>query len=329
MRSAEESGNGSQGMILIVVLWAVSLMTLTVVAISALSQKSLSLAGAETDRARSELALEAGVAAAQALIMAKKPEDRVFFNGVPVVIDLGGGRLAELSIRDASGLLDLNRAEPVLVELFLKKSVEDPKAGAILLKAISELRPDPKDEAQKSGGNDAVSNPQPLQSFQQQPGTTGQGTSQATGQVQSTPSQRNETPPAPFIAAFGQLYGLPDVPDTVLDKLLPLITLYSSQGGKVNPLAAPDAVLRAIPGFSDRELKAFETARQRKQWQTPEINAILGSFEKFMAITEPRTFAVSVRLVQGPGIIAGSRLVTSILSDATGKEAFQVMAWSW
>ncbi len=316
MSDRQHEDTGRQGMILIVVLWAVSLMTLTVVALSAISQKSLSLAGAETGLMRSELALEAGAAAAYAMIIAETSENRVYFNGQPVKIDTGSGRIVEVSIRDASGLIDLNRAEPVLIEQFMKKNATDPVAAGLLIEAIAALRPAPK-PGQDS--NAAVGN----QNQQQQ-------ANQATaGQPGADQTEAGAKPPPVAIAAIGQLYGIEKVPDAVLDKLLPLITLYSSQAGKVNPMAAPSVVLLSIPGLGERELGIFETARKRRQWQTPEVQAAISALEKFVAVGEARSFVISVKLLEGPGLIADSSLVATVVADESSGLAFQVMAWSW
>ena len=324
-----QDNKGTQGMILIVVLWAVSLMTLTVVAISALSQKSLSLAGAETDRMRSELVLEAGMAAAQALIMVEKPENRVYFNGSPQVLDLGSGRLVEISIRDAAGLLDLNRAAPGLIEQFIIRNVEDQEAGGVLFNTISELRPDPATENGQESNARAGTSPQAQGVQAQRQAQPGQAAAAGTGQPTPEQTEKDAQRPPPAFASIGQLYGIAGVPDEVLDKLLPLITLYSSQEGKVNPLAASDQVLLSIPGLSAKELKIFETAREKRQWKTAAVEASLGALEKFLAIGAARSFVISVKLVKGPGVIPASRLTASVVSDETGKQAFQVMAWSW
>ena len=322
MSNGAHGDTGKQGMILIVVLWAVSLMTLTVVALSALSQKSLSLAGVETDRMRTELALEAGTAAAEALIMAEKPENRAFFDGKPVVLDSGSGRIVEIRIRDASGLVDLNRADPVLIEQFIKANIKDPETAGVLIKAILGMRPEPK-PGSELGANGTSQRPQTLQQTQT---TAGQASS---GQPASNQTEDGARPPAMAIASIGQLYGIEGVPDEILDKLLPLITLYSSQGGRINPLAAPNEVLLSIPGLGNRELAVFDTARKRRQPQSTEVQAALSALEKFAVLGEARSFVVSVTLVQGPGLIAGSSLTASIVTDDNGTEAFQVMAWSW
>ncbi len=325
MTGAPREDTGSQGMILIVVLWAVSLMTLTVVALSALSQKSLSLAGVETDRMRTEVALEAGSAAAYAMILAEKPENRIYFNGEPVTIDTGSGRIVEISIRDASGLIDLNRAEPVLIEQFVKKNVSDGTIAGVLIKAINALKPEPKpDSRQGSNSGNGIS---PGKHTLTQP-QTGAGQA-ASGQPAANETEEGNLPPPVAIASIGQIYGIADIPDAALDKLLPLITLYSSQGGKVNPLAAPREVLLSIPGLGDRELGIFETARKRRQWQTAPVQAAISALEKFVVVGEARSFVVTVKLLSGPGLIAGSSLISSVVADGSGKEAFQVMAWSW
>ena len=320
MTGEGDKDEGTQGMILLVVLWAVSLMALTVVAISALSQKSLSLAGVETDRLRSELALEAGMAAAQAVIMAETPETRIFFDGTPKILDLGAGRRVEISIRDASGLIDLNRADPVLVESFVKRNADDPIAAGMLIAALAKLRPEPKPEAD-TGATTASGQNQSQPPPQQQEQTSG-----ATQARQGEAAERSI--PRVFIS-FGQLYGLEGIPDAVLDNLLPLITLYSSQGGKINPLAAPDAVLLAIPGFDERLLNVVETARKDRQLQGAAFQAAMIGMDKYLATGEARCFSIAVKLTGGAGLISGSRLSATLVLDDSGNEPFQAMAWSW
>jgi type II secretory pathway component PulK len=320
MTRAGDREEGTQGMILLVVLWAVSLMTLTVVAISALSQKSLSLAGVETDRLRSELALEAGMAAAEAIITGEKPEARIFFDGTPKTLDLGIGRRAEISIRDTSGLIDLNRADPVLVEAFVKRNADDPMAAGMLIEALAKLRPEPKPEASDSAANANVQN-------RSQPAPQGQD--EDSRAVPAPQGEATERPAARLFASIGQLYALEGISDEVLDKLVPLITLYGSQSGKINPLAAPTAVLLSIPGFDEKLLKVVETARKDRQLQGTAFQAAMLATEKYLAMGEARCFSITVKLVDGPGLIAGSRLSATLVLDDSGNEPFQAMAWSW
>jgi general secretion pathway protein K len=287
-------------MILIVVLWAVAMMTLIVVGLSAFSQNSISLASVETDRLRSELALEAGLAAGGAIVLSTTPEQRVFLKGLPIVVDIGSGRLAEVRVADASGRIDINRADPALISSLLSRLEIGPGPREALTNAISRLRGPKEDKAQP--GSESANNVQ-------------DGTAES-------------TPLTPVFFSLAQLQGLEGVDSKVVDKLLPFITLYSSDG-KVNPMAAPDIVVEAIPGLSPADRAALTSASQRKQWQIPAVREILDRETKFMAIADSQSFVIDVRLISGPGIIPESRLTASILLDSAGKAPFQVLAWSW
>lgn len=201
--NAPRAGDGRQdGMILIVVLWAVSLMTLAVVAISALSQKSISVAGAETDRLRSEMALEAGIAAGEGLILATAPDGRALLDGTPLVIDVGFGRKVEVRVRDASGLVDINRADLKMIEGLIAGLDIDPLAGAALFAAIRELRPEEPETATDGSSGDNSPQQQP-QADAGQPAQNG-----IIPNDQSGGGPGGQTAKPPVFASVGQLYGL-------------------------------------------------------------------------------------------------------------------------
>ena len=56
--------------------------------------------------------------------------DDVFF-GAPVTLDLGGGIEAEVTIRDAAGLVDLNRTDPKLIDAMLMSGLGKAEAERI------------------------------------------------------------------------------------------------------------------------------------------------------------------------------------------------------
>jgi general secretion pathway protein K len=321
------SKSRTEGMILIVVLWAISLMTLAVVAISALSHKSLSVAGAETERLRSTLALEAGLAAGNALILATPKDRRIFLDGSSIIIDVGNQRQAEIRVRDAAGLLDLNRADLEMTEAVLAGLAGDAGNIKSLVAAIRKLRPEQKEAVENQPGQ------QPGQQNQQprtQPPPGQQPQPQGSDEAAQPAGEKDSAPIfPPVFVSTSELYGIEGVSQELVDKLLPFITLYSSTGGKVNPMAAPPEILKFIPGLGERERKILEDAQVRKQVQAPEVETVMSAMAKYLSITEPRTFIVQVRLAGGPGVITGSRLSASVVIDSSGKEAFQVLDWSW
>ncbi len=297
-------------MILLVVLWSIALMTVIVVALSAFAQKSISAAGVETDRLRSELALEAGLAVACGLILGRKPEDRAYLNGTPAAADIGDGRIVEIAVHDASGLVDFNRADPALLLALTERLDLGQDQKTALQAAIKSVRQTDAVEGTKVQPTEASGRPaQPPES--EQPAET---------------SEKKPEPPALFSTA--QLLSFEGVTPKVLDKLLPFITLYSSDG-KVNPMAAPALVLESIPELSPGERKVLMEAAARRAGQSNAVQDILAEREAFLAIEEPRTFVIGLKILAGPGLIAGSRLTASIVLDGSGKSPFQVLAWSW
>lgn len=286
-REAKQDGS-SQGMILVVVLWVVAMMTVIVVALSSYSQKKVSLAGLETDRLRTEATLQAGVDVGMALILATNARDRVFFDGSAITAAIGNGRRVEVAVRDAAGLVDINRADSKLLNaLGLRLELPKESVTAITERIISQ-RPVPKENA----GN-----------------------------------AEKQLPPAVFVAP-SQLYGLPGADPNIIQKILPFVSLYSTDG-RINPMAAPESILQSIPGLTPEESAALADARQRRQWKTPAVQDILQRYTLFLGVNEARIFIIEVKLVSGDGLIAGSRVKAVAAINDSGDVPFQILAWSW
>jgi general secretion pathway protein K len=190
MNRKAAQGDPSQGIILIVVLWVVAMMTVIVVALSSYSQKNVALAGLEADRLRTETALQSGIDVGVALILATNARDRVFFDGAAVAADIGGGRQVELNVRDAAGLIDINRANGALLNA-MGLMLELPRESvAALVEKIIGQRPPPKEDA----GN-----------------------------------AEKQLLPAVFMAP-SQLYGLDGSDPGMIGTMLPFVSLYSTDG---------------------------------------------------------------------------------------------------
>jgi general secretion pathway protein K len=289
-----------RGMILVVVLWTVSLMTVVVVALSVYAQRSLSLAGVETSRLRTEMALKSGVEAGGAMLVGTKPNLRIFFDGRPVRADLGGGQLVDIGIRDATGLIDINRAQaPLLAGLFTRVSGSDAdpeKFG----EAIVAWR-------ERHGG------------VEKKPG--------AAAEVEEEGAKKPEEPP-PVFFSLAQLYGIEGTNPAELDKMLPYISLYS-HGGRINPMAAPEPVLQSVPDMEADDIAKLREARIRRNTENPGVQRILAKYENFLTVVESSVYLVTVKAVSGGGLIAGSRLEATIVLDTGGTVPFRVLAWSW
>lgn len=289
-----------RGMILVVVLWTVAMMTVVVVALSVYAQRSLSLAGVETSRLRTEMALKSGVEAGGAMILGTKSDLRIFFDGRPVRADLGGGQLVDIGIRDATGLIDINRAQaPLLVGLFTRVSGSDAGPQKFVETIIA--------WRERHGG------------VEKKPG--------ATAEVEEVGGKKPEEPP-PVFFSLAQLYGIEGTNPAGLDKMLPYISLYS-HGGRINPMAAPEPVLQSVPDMEADDIAALLEARIRRNAENPGVQRILAKYENFLTVAESSVYLVTVKAVSGGGLIAGSRLEATIVLDTGGTVPFRVLAWSW
>lgn len=303
--------DAQRGMILVVVLWAIAMMTVAVVALSAYAQKSASFSGLEADQLRTAMALDAGIEIGKALILEKKPADRVFFDGTEVLADIGGGRQVSVSVMDAAGLADINRAKPELLEALAKQASGSSDGILPLVAEILKLREaQQKDNAPSASGQPK---PQPPQQTQQP--------------ADENASAEEKTLPALFYST-AQLYGLEGADPQAVDKLLPLISLYSSDG-KINPMAAPRVIMNSIPDLTPADAGTLLQARSRQQWNTKAVQAVLEQHKNYLAIGESRVFIVEVTARGGPGLLAGRKLQATVLFDESDDGPFQVLAWSW
>jgi general secretion pathway protein K len=298
--NAVAPASSERGMILVVVLWTVAMMTVIVVALSVYAQRSLSLAGVETSRLRTEMALKSGVEAGGAMILGTKSDLRIFFDGRPVRADLGGGQLVDIGIRDATGLIDINRAQaPLLAGLFTRVSGSDGGPQKFVETIIA--------WRERHGGVEKKLG--------------------ATAEAEEEGSKKPEEPPPVFFSLV-QIYGIEGTNPAELDKMLPYISLYS-HGGRINPMAAPEPVLQSVPDMEADDIAKLLEARIRRNAENPGVQRILAKYENFLTVAESSVYLVTVKAVSGGGLIAGSRLEATIVLDTGGTVPFRVLAWSW
>lgn len=188
-RSKGSCEGRERGAILLIVLWTVALMSLVVTTLAAHVRTGLDAAAVEVDRARSDLILEASLDVAAALLLAKLPKEPGFADGRRSRARVDGATL-DIAIQDASGLVDINRADPTLLGGLIARVSGSADAAEALAWRIAEKRAPP-------------------------PAADGQ------------PSKK--APLAPF-TSLAQLYGLEGAEPAVVAALLPYLSLYSRDG---------------------------------------------------------------------------------------------------
>jgi hypothetical protein len=299
------SGRGDRGIVLVAVLFAVAIMSVMVVAASALTRAGIAGHGLEQRRLATHLALRSGLESAKAMIVTTPPELRYFLDGAPLAVDLGGGLEAEVTIRDAAGLPDLNRTELPFLEALLNATLEGADATELYAR-ISEWRSEAAEQAKTERPPQAAKPPEAAAPKQ---------------------DDRVEAPPAPMIfLSVDQLKALAE-PDSA-NRLAERFTVFNPTG-LVNPLAAPDDVLLAIPGFTKGDLAAIAAARKTRAPRPDQsLQPILDRLKPFLALREPTVFMIGIRLKQGPEIIAQSAANAVVQFAEQGPLPFRTLSVS-
>ena len=315
---------GECGMILLVVLWTVSILTVIAVALTTYVQRNLITVATDNLQLRSEMVLRGGLHFASALVLAAKEDDRLFIDRVERDIDLGGRRIA-VSATDASASIDLNKTEKNFMEAVFIAILESKGAGKEMAEAVETIRKLglSRDKGAKSGGDGntdrltagEASKPQRPQA----------SLANASNPAKDKPKIPDDMPV--FVSPL-QLLALPGMEVEQVNRIIPFAGVVSREG-KINPMTAPPMLLAAIPKIKDGQLDVIREARVRKNIKSEEFKALMKEFSAYLTIDPPRVYRVSVEIKEGPGVIAGSRLFATILLTPDAPKPFQVLSLSW
>ena len=289
------------GVVLVAVLFTVAIMSVMVVAASALTRSGIADHELEQRRLATRLALRSGLESAKALIVATPPAERAFFEGAPAAMDLGGGILAEVTIRDAAGLPDLNKSELPVIEAVLRDGIDAAEAAGLSAR-IGEWRREASERA-KAQAPSAPASP-----------------------ASDSANRQDEQPDPLIFLSVDQLAAM--LAPASAERLSGRFTVFSP-AGLVNPLAASEDVLLAIPGFTRGDLATVLAVRKGRP-ANPEgqLQPMLARLKPFIALQDPTVFVIGVRLQAGPGIIAQSMAGAVVQAVEQGPLPFRTLAVS-
>ena len=291
----------ARGGVLVAVLFTVAIMSVMVVAASALTRSGIADHELEQRRLATRLALRSGLESAKALIVATPPAERAHFEGAPAAMDLGGGILAEVTIRDAAGLPDLNKSELPVIEAVLRDGIDAAEAAGLSAR-IGEWRREASERA-KAQAPSAPASP-----------------------ASDSANRQDEQPDPLIFLSVDQLAAM--LAPASAERLSGRFTVFSP-AGLVNPLAASEDVLLAIPGFTRGDLATVLAVRKGRP-ANPEgqLQPMLARLKPFIALQDPTVFVIGVRLQAGPGIIAQSMAGAVVQAVEQGPLPFRTLAVS-
>jgi len=219
---------GQGGMVLVIVLWIMTLLTVMAGGFAYSMRVETRLATSAVERAQARALAEAGMA--YALAWQLNPEDQKQWppNGDPREWAFGGGRL-RIEVTNASGLVNLNNAQPELLKALLAGAGVEAGDQDRLVEAIQDWRGDADpaiSQGAKSVGYRAARQPQPKNANFES------------------------------VEELGQVLG---ITRELYEQLVGMVTVFSHES-TVNPELAPARVLRAL-GLDERTVADYVAAR--------------------------------------------------------------------
>jgi general secretion pathway protein K len=274
--------NSEQGAILAVVLWFVTLMTLLVVSLGRDVRSNVDLARLEISRLQTSSILDSAVEIAAARVLAAGDKAPAIWDGSAQNVNFGGASV-ELRITDASGLVDIARAEPDLLQALADRALGAGANSNALVEAILERR--------------------------------AKGENKTTAEV-------------PF-QSVDEVYELASGDLRLVDKLMPLIGLYS-KNGKINVTSSPQTVIESTPGISTTDIDQIQSLRRRGDAGISALRDIVARYSKYLSVEPGNVFLIEARIVKGKHLMTGSSLRATIALDPKNLSVpYQVVRLSW
>jgi general secretion pathway protein K len=222
-------------MALLVVLWIVVAAALIVSAFNATVRSGVSFVSSEVELAQVEALLDAGTEIAAARLIDDDEARRWLPDGSPHVVSFAGADIA-IRISDANGLVDLNKADKeLLLGLLRQFAGSEAKAKRLRDRILQARKPDEGD----AGGDARITGSKPREQV---------GGTERTAGANALPA---------FID-IAELRGIEGMTTELYRTLAPFVTVYS-RDGRINPLAAPDVVIAAIPGLARADVDTLRS----------------------------------------------------------------------
>ena len=128
---------------------------------------------------------------------------------------------------------------------------------------------------------------------------------------------------APFqhLAELGLVLGIPEI---LVERATPFLTVYSGQTG-INAMAAAPQVLAALPGMDPSQLNAVLTERAGGMRNAPRVLAMLGAAQTLGNAQGSKAVRVTARTAFDSGQRVTTEAVIFILDSGT--DAYRVLTW--
>jgi general secretion pathway protein K len=283
---------GEGGAVLLIVLAALTILTLFAAAAGDILRSRVLLAETGLVSLRREAGARAAVAlSADRLLAPGLGRWRADGRSYPVVVPEAKG---EVRLQAVTGLVNINRVSLPLLKSFLSTAMAEDQATALATAIIAARAERLGVENNTIGGQSRA-----LLAF-------------------------------PDLTTVAALFSGEGLPPGLWAKVQPLLTLYGS-GETIDPETAPREVLLAIPGMSGEDLRMLLQAREKGEVSTPAVQAMLARYRPFLIGADNGIYRVTVTLAPVAGGARGGawRQEAVIMTGRDAQVAYHVLAWGW
>lgn len=222
-----------RGLALLVVLWIIVSAVLLVTSFNATVRSGATFVASEVQLAKTEAALDAGAEIAAAHLIDTVKARRWTGDGSRRKVMFGDAELT-ISIVDANGLIDLNKTDDKLLLAFFRQFTGSETKAAQIRDNIMSARLDVA--ARKLKDKDA----------------------------DYSDDAEEKVPDGIAFVDASQIRGLRGMTPDLYRQIAPYITVYSSSG-RINPVAAPNEILTAIPNLTKIDISRMRDAMSQGQ----------------------------------------------------------------
>lgn len=292
--AGSERSRRSAGVALVSVLWLLVLLSMLVLNLSTGSRTELRLAGNLRQAAAAQHVAESGINwGAWSLMQANTAG--WLADGSTRTLELDGISV-EVALFDEQGKIDLNEAEPLLLQGLFESVGEDRKVAEELAAAIVDWRDDDGERTPLGAEEEEY----------EAAGLIGPGNS-------------------PF-EEVKELLKVLGMTEELYRKVRPALTIDSNKA-EINPLVAPREVLLALPGIDPGGIERFIEER-RRNYESGERPPMLGGVDsRFLSPNAPGVnYSIVTRTSVSPTVQIRQQLLVHLRGGGQGLEVLDSSA---
>ncbi|MDX2159242.1 MAG: type II secretion system protein GspK [Hyphomicrobiaceae bacterium] len=298
------SARGEAGFALVLVLWLIVVLSLQIAALNASVRDSVRLVDNAIASIRGETLRHAGLEWAVAHLLAADERQRWQADGSQRLLELDGAEVTA-TITDENGRININLADPVLLEGILLVTTRSRRDAETLSRRLVDWR---------SGSRRDAAAPTSFAESRASASTPAMGSAAGT----------SEPPSRPFLDT-ADLVRVPGFSEALVQRLRPFLTTATTSG-RINPRSAPEEVLRALPGLTGDAIARLLEARKSPRTSAEELAALLAPARTHLGTTRGPAYRIRLEARSGR-LRALGRTEAVIVLGQNAAAPYAIISW--